>query len=488
MSDDFNPRDELYRRFRLALKRPVGERFFDEDELVEIYDYAGDLNDDYVQSEVLFCGARLYPESQALAERRALYYLDTTIDDSDRPSPATASFLEDNPDTTSPIFDIIRLDLNRPDDAEGALEYLLTQYEQFSDEEMIRFVQLAMDLDCYDWMKTNFDRLRKMNDNEAVLLYEAIHYADERMDDVFVEKLAEELIEVDAFVVLYWQMLFRAQARQQKEEEARATFDSARSLAADEPMMQLSLAGDVYNIAPYLFDEAIDMVRTLAQESPSEFAFTDCLCALLVRSGRTGEAVSVLKKFIDSNPANEVAMRQLMTCDLSDTDKYLKRFSEATGGEGFPDNVYYDLINKLTLNSIHNSLIALVEQFGNFEDMDANEMAAYIEALFAKGRYEKVTAVIDGYKYADAMFMLPLKGTAASFAYMVSLVKTGRHDDALAHYDKQRELLENMLNEGPMPIRMAVRCLLNLVDRIHQHPAEDKMFWDYFDVLNYGKF
>ena len=63
MSNEKNPREELYNRFKLSLSRPVTERFFDEDELVEIYDYAGDVSDDYVQLEALFCGARLYPES-----------------------------------------------------------------------------------------------------------------------------------------------------------------------------------------------------------------------------------------------------------------------------------------------------------------------------------------------------------------------------------------------------------------------------------------
>ncbi len=67
MSSDTNPREELYRRFRQSLSQPVTERYFDEDELVEVYDYAGDISDDYVQMEALFCGARLYPESQALS-------------------------------------------------------------------------------------------------------------------------------------------------------------------------------------------------------------------------------------------------------------------------------------------------------------------------------------------------------------------------------------------------------------------------------------
>ena len=76
--NDDNPRDELYRRFLKSLKEPASERFFDEDELVEVFDYAGDIANDYARYEALFIGARLYPDSQALAERRALLYLDRT--------------------------------------------------------------------------------------------------------------------------------------------------------------------------------------------------------------------------------------------------------------------------------------------------------------------------------------------------------------------------------------------------------------------------
>ena len=36
--DESNPREELYRNFLKSLKEPATERFFDEDELVEIFD------------------------------------------------------------------------------------------------------------------------------------------------------------------------------------------------------------------------------------------------------------------------------------------------------------------------------------------------------------------------------------------------------------------------------------------------------------------
>ena len=60
-SNDGVSRDDLYRRFRESLSKPITERFFDEDELVDIFDYAGDIDDAYARVEVLCCGARLYP-------------------------------------------------------------------------------------------------------------------------------------------------------------------------------------------------------------------------------------------------------------------------------------------------------------------------------------------------------------------------------------------------------------------------------------------
>lgn len=66
MDEERNPRQELYERFKASLSQPVSQRYFDEDELVDLFDYAGDLQDDYVQLETLLCGARLYPESHGL--------------------------------------------------------------------------------------------------------------------------------------------------------------------------------------------------------------------------------------------------------------------------------------------------------------------------------------------------------------------------------------------------------------------------------------
>ena len=131
-------RQELCERFRKSLTKPVGERFFDEDELIDLFDFAGDMADDYLKMEVLMCGARLYPESALLKERRAIFYSFVSDD-------AASKFLEDNPQENSPMWEIMRLRSRAPHgkDAERALEYLLGGVDKLDDEEVIQFVELA---------------------------------------------------------------------------------------------------------------------------------------------------------------------------------------------------------------------------------------------------------------------------------------------------------------------------------------------------------
>ena len=54
--DHILARDDLSRRFRESLSKPITERFFDEDELVEIFDYAGDIDDAYARVLCCLCG------------------------------------------------------------------------------------------------------------------------------------------------------------------------------------------------------------------------------------------------------------------------------------------------------------------------------------------------------------------------------------------------------------------------------------------------
>lgn len=495
MSNEKNPREELYNRFKLSLSRPVTERFFDEDELVEIYDYAGDVSDDYVQLEALFCGARLYPESAPLSERRALLYLDTSIDDSDTPSPAAGEYLNDNADMLSPIFDIARLEVNRPAEPVAAMEFLLGQYDTFSDEEIIRFLDLAADLDCYDWVLANLERIRTKISFQPVLAYEMLHQADERLDNTTMAKFAEELIEHEPFSVNYWIMLFKAQARGGMEEESRSTFDYARALGADDSDALLMLAEVAYNFAPYLYNETYDILEGLKNENPDEFMYVDCQAAMLARSDAGRRAVALLRAFVDSHTSHDRALRQLLSCNIPDAATYIERFYCDTDGVGFDDDSYMEITSSLSMSGAWHSLAALVAFKAAQGPVDAVDICSWVEALFALGRYTDIVEIFDRYSreeggesYIDVVYKTPLKGMAVSFAYITSLMKTGRQADAEAYIAKVTPFLETVINDALMPVRMAARCILTLADKVRRHPASDKLYWEYFDMLNYSKF
>ena len=68
-------RAELLERFTNDLPKSFSERYYSEEDLLEVFDTAGDMNNDYVQLEALMLGARLYPDSVALTERRAIFLL-----------------------------------------------------------------------------------------------------------------------------------------------------------------------------------------------------------------------------------------------------------------------------------------------------------------------------------------------------------------------------------------------------------------------------
>lgn len=489
MSEELNPREELYRRFRESLSKPVLERFFDEDELVEIYDYAGDLNDDYVQTEVLFCGARLYPESQALSERRCLLYLDTSIDDSDEPSPAAGAYLDDNADSFSPLLDIARLAVNPPSNPEEALEFLVTQYDRFNDEEMIRFVDLAFDMHCYPWVVKNLSRLRAMTDNPPVLMYELVREADTNIDNETMEMAAEELIESEPFSVGYWEMLFKAQARGGKEEEARSTFDYATSLAADDADAILVLANDAYLFAPYLHKEAYGLLEECKKRYPSRFPFTDMQVALLVAADMPGPAIGLIKRFLEDNPGDVSALMQLLRCNITDIGRYIDAFIAEKGVDALRTDDSGELLSALAGSVSYHSLIALSTRLEDAATMKPDLFCTLVEAYFATEAFGEVVAAVEAYRNMEELMTIPVRCAVVTFAYMTSLMKTGGSDErALMFFETVRPVLEQAIVATSMPMRMCLRLVFTLADKIRRHPSSEKFYWDCFDMLWYSKF
>ncbi len=487
MDNERNPREEIYQRFIKSLAQPVNQRYFDEDELVDIFDYAGDLQDDYVQLEVLLCGARLYPESVGLSERRLLFYLDTSEDDTDQRTEAAAKYLADNPDVSSALFDIARMETNPGDDPEASLEYILHQYDSFGDEETIRFVDLAIDLGQYKWLVDHLDEISAKVPYKPTLLYEIAREADSRYDNETLIHAADGLIEAEPFTVGYWIMLFRGQARLDRRDDARTTYDSAKALAADDPEAMLGIADTVYTSAPYLLGDMAETLQSIKDQHPDDFNYTDAYCAMLVQMGNMSSAINEIKAYLDRKPENVRAMRQLLMCNAADSSDYIERFFAVADAEAIAELDIESLAQGLNMRGAMRSVNALIGALDETQSMAEPYYSMWMEALFALGKYDKVIELGQRQDVLESTMQMPLKGASLAYAYTVALLKKSRYDEAKAFADKMQPFFQSTLPDVPLPLRMAINSYMSLIPKIDNH-RDDKLYWEYYDPLSYDKF
>lgn len=67
-------------------------------------------------------------------------------------------------------------------------------------------------------------------------------------------------------------------------------------------------------------------------------------------------------------------------------------------------------------------------------------------------------------------------------------MKTGREKEAKEMLEKVTMLFEAYLAGAPLPVRMASRTIFTLADKVRRHPASEKLYWEYFDMLGHSKF
>ena len=76
MDQEQKRRENLYRKFRELASSGEIPSNFDENDLVDIYDYANDSYDEAVQLQVIFAAVRYFPDSDELMQRRAYFLLE----------------------------------------------------------------------------------------------------------------------------------------------------------------------------------------------------------------------------------------------------------------------------------------------------------------------------------------------------------------------------------------------------------------------------
>lgn len=228
-----DPNRELYERFRQDLKRPVGERYYSEDELICIFDTAGDNGDEYARTEALLLGARLYPDSRELLERRAILYRDHDFSNYS----SFEDFLEDNPSVSTPLWEILKLSCLRGsrEEIKKHLDGFIADKHFDSDEEVIQFIQAIHHLHLDDWSYDHIDLLKSKVDYLPTLLFEIAVAADLDSEIDIEIKMLEELTEMDPFGADYWAMLAGAYIQADRPDDATNAADLALAINPQHP-------------------------------------------------------------------------------------------------------------------------------------------------------------------------------------------------------------------------------------------------------------
>lgn len=171
-------REKLYRTFKESLTDGNTPSVYDENDLLDIFDYANDVYDEYVQFEVILLAARLYPESEDMMQRRAFYMYGNLSMTEGAFNLATAHREE------SALWSLLDLMVRHPSDEEckSVMMSILDRYSEFDDETAIQLVDVCSDLGIFDWLIEHKDDIQRRCAYPETFLYEMAMEADSRSD------------------------------------------------------------------------------------------------------------------------------------------------------------------------------------------------------------------------------------------------------------------------------------------------------------------
>lgn len=327
--DERDERQELTDRFRREIRDGHDNAFFTEGELVEIYDYANDNDDDYIMSEVLFHAASHYPDSEALTVRRAYncYYsgMDTSV---------VLSILKH----VSADNLLARMLSLRIKEAVGdkqqvseELDSILASVEKFEDEEIIQLVDLASDLDCYEWLTANHRRILDKVTYVPTYLYELGEVFYEKGDFDNSIKYLEELTNIDPFNPSFWNRLTDAYGMKGDFEKALQSVEFSLAVKPDSRAARylkaqalFALKRDPEEIVRLIDEDAVNEAMASGNTRPIQLLASTYSWLLK----QNDKALEILLKANDAYPADRDIVNALMQLQIDDIEPRLERFCQ----------------------------------------------------------------------------------------------------------------------------------------------------------------
>ena len=435
MDDYSGQQRELLERFSAALKSKSPDAWFDEDDIIEIFDYAGDIGNDYVRAEALMWGARYFPDSDRLHERRMVFYADVLNNN------AVAEFASDNSDRKTALTAIIeqRAKTLDKDEALACIRRIVSENKSLDDESCIQLVNFAVDTGNLAWMFENLDTLRKKAEYVPALTYEMAAAAVDVHDYKNALPLLEELVEEMPYNADTWEMIASAYEDSGRLDEAIEAIDMALAIDPDH------LASVTFKISVLASEGNVAEARKIYERFPDDMQVAERYMQAVItdlanrEEALTSRETDLLIAFADKFPSSDYFMSLLLTYAPQHSREALDRYWHQcypAGEEASPESwlswaralvktgAVQGAYEVLSYFKAH--VFSLSEQFAIETDVYLAELCAMLH------NFDEAYGILAGYD----LDTLPYDARHAKVIFMIAAMNTGHEREALEAANK----------------------------------------------------
>lgn len=425
MDDNNNPDDvrrSLYEEFLSeVVKAGNPEAYFDEADLVEIFDYSSDMDNYIAKMEVLFYGARHYPDSQPLATRRAWFY-------SSFGEMEAAAELNNRVSNGGVLNELLRLrasDLCDFPEIEHRLDSLVETTADFGDEELIQLVDYCAENGMLPWVEKNYERIKSKCSYPQTFIYEYANRCEDGGEPARAVSLFEELTMLEPFTLDFWERLAGAQYRAEQYEDAISSADYALAIGPDSADALRAKGMSLYALRRDMA-QVIELMSPLMLRSDMIESDLSVLVGALVESGRPDQAADHIIMYLDSHAASRESVGMLLALRPEAAAPYMRQLDSAltlTGSSLLDWAAEEYAMGQLDLAQ---RIIGFVPAHLSMTPAQACVVA---EILFANDLFDRAIdlCVKSCATMADECLSIPGFG----YAYVMSLIRRHRPEDAV---------------------------------------------------------
>lgn len=422
--DETNRMAQLFEQFKKDLKNNCGNLYYDENDLVDIFDYAGDVADEHIRLEALLLGYKLFPDSADLLKRRAVYLMDTN-------DQSFGQFLVTNDHMAGSDFlwDIMRCRAFADDKTiVSRLEELITTHRIEEDEEIIQFVKIVHQFGKEDWLLANFDRIADRCAYPDTLKYEIARSAETTDQIEIAIKFMEDLTDLEPFNNDYWCLLADLQVSGKRFAEAATSLEYARAIRPDDPQIY-TLEGyiDLQLNKPQEAIKRMERAMELGGDPMQSLPYMMQACAM---TGDVAKLRESAQKLFDIDCSNAEAFYQLLATDEHSADNILPRYHASPDSHDEESTIR--IVGRLCQEGHAEVALKYLNWYAERYPVSQMTKLAILEMTYLKGEYA------EAYQYLDTNFdslvltdgELPYVGLIAS-----TLIRVRRFDYARQFVD-----------------------------------------------------